>query len=121
MTATTIERPRPMTRASRVTSPATTPVRPRRHDGRGTAPFARPSRAVAPPTVRAARSPGAQACALPMTTVGVHATWRLTDRGIAVVMVTGLMIVITALVVVGLTAVRVTGEHYQVQGQSLVR
>jgi hypothetical protein len=40
-------------------------------------------------------------------------TWRLTDRGIAVVLVIGLMIMVAALAVVGLTAARVTGEGYQ--------
>jgi hypothetical protein len=38
---------------------------------------------------------------------------RLTDRGIAVILVAGAMIVMAALVVVGLTAVRVTGEDAQ--------
>jgi hypothetical protein len=35
--------------------------------------------------------------------------WRLTDRGIAVVMVITAMILTTAIAVIGLTAVRVTG------------
>jgi hypothetical protein len=35
--------------------------------------------------------------------------WRLTDRGIAVVMVIAAMILTTAIAVIGLTAVRVTG------------
>ncbi|MDN5763075.1 MAG: hypothetical protein L0H41_12260 [Microlunatus sp.] len=39
--------------------------------------------------------------------------WRLTDRGLAVVLVTGLMIMMAALTVVGLTAVKVTGEGYR--------
>src|SRR4029434_103941 len=38
--------------------------------------------------------------------------WRLTDRGIAVVMVIAAMILTAALVVIGLTAVRVTGPDY---------
>ncbi|MGH3340639.1 MAG: hypothetical protein ACRDPL_17665 [Propionibacteriaceae bacterium] len=41
-----------------------------------------------------------------------QADWRLTDRGIAVVMVIAVMILTTALVVIGLTAVRVTGPDY---------
>jgi len=36
------------------------------------------------------------------------ADWRLTDRGIAVVMALAAMILTAALVVIGLTAVRVT-------------
>jgi hypothetical protein len=42
----------------------------------------------------------------PATTPAVH--WELTDRGIAVVMVVAAMILTAALVVIGLTAVRVT-------------
>jgi len=38
--------------------------------------------------------------------------WRLTDRGIALVLVTGLQIVTAALAVVTLTAIRVTGDRY---------
>jgi hypothetical protein len=39
--------------------------------------------------------------------------WRLTDRGIAVVMALAAMILTAALVVIGLTAVRVTSaDHY---------
>ena len=39
--------------------------------------------------------------------------WRLTDRGVAVLLVSGLMIMVAALTVVGLTAVTVTGEGYR--------
>jgi hypothetical protein len=46
--------------------------------------------------------------------------WRLTDRGIALVLVTGLLIVTAALAVVGLTAVRVTGERYSDPGHSVL-
>jgi hypothetical protein len=38
--------------------------------------------------------------------------WRLTDRGVAVVMVIAAMILTAALVVIGLTVVRVTGPDY---------
>ena len=38
--------------------------------------------------------------------------WRLTDRGIAAVMVIAGMILTAALVVIGLTAIRVTGPDY---------
>ncbi|HEY5783300.1 MAG TPA: hypothetical protein VIT65_00830 [Microlunatus sp.] len=40
-------------------------------------------------------------------------TWRLTDRGVAVLLVAGLMIMVAALTVVGLTAITVTGEGYR--------
>jgi hypothetical protein len=39
--------------------------------------------------------------------------WQLTDRGVAVLLVAGLMIMVAALTVVGLTAVTVTGEGYR--------
>jgi hypothetical protein len=39
--------------------------------------------------------------------------WRLTDRGIAVVIVIAAMILTAALVVIGLTVVRVTGPDYR--------
>jgi hypothetical protein len=42
------------------------------------------------------------------------AAWRLTDRGVAVVLVAGLMIMVAALTVIGLTALKVTGEGYRV-------
>ena len=38
--------------------------------------------------------------------------WRLTDRGIAVVIVISAMILTAALVVIGLAAARVTGPDY---------
>jgi len=40
-------------------------------------------------------------------------TWRLTDRGVAVLLVAGLMIMVAALTVIGLTAITVTGEGYR--------
>jgi hypothetical protein len=40
------------------------------------------------------------------------ADWRLTDRGIAVVMVIAAMILTVALAVIGVTALRVTGPDY---------
>jgi ferric-dicitrate binding protein FerR (iron transport regulator) len=39
--------------------------------------------------------------------------WRLTDRGIAVVMVIAAMILTAALIVIGLTVVRVTEPDYR--------
>ena len=42
-----------------------------------------------------------------------YPNWRLTDRGVAVVLVVGLMIMVAALTVVGLTAMSVTGDGYQ--------
>ena len=50
-----------------------------------------------------------RAAARPTTTPG---DWHLTHRGIAVIMVVAAMILTTALVVLGLTVVRVTGTDY---------
>ncbi len=50
-----------------------------------------------------------RAAAQPTTTPG---DWHLTDRGIAVIMVVAAMILTAALVVLGLTVVRVTSTDY---------
>ena len=50
-----------------------------------------------------------RAAAQPTTTPG---DWHLTDRGIAVIMVIAAMILTAALVVIGLTVVRVTSTDY---------
>jgi hypothetical protein len=42
-----------------------------------------------------------------------RAVTRLTDRGIAVVLVAGAMIVVAAVTVIALTALRVTGDNAQ--------
>jgi len=41
-----------------------------------------------------------------------RAEWRLTDRGIAVVLVLAVMIAVAAVAVIGLTAWQVTGADY---------
>jgi multisubunit Na+/H+ antiporter MnhC subunit len=45
-------------------------------------------------------------------------SWRLTDRGIALVLVLTAMIVLAAVTVVGLTAWRVTSPGYQTSDTS---
>ncbi len=64
---------------------------------------------------------GVRACRLSDATVVPVpvASWRLTDRGVAVVLVVGLMIMVAALTVVGLTAVQVTGSDYRPGGSAL--
>jgi hypothetical protein len=97
--------------------PALAPTAPAgRAAGRGLRPNTRPVRAVPPPSlgVSARRTP--KAC-VAEPTLG-SASMRLTDRGIATVMVVGLMILVTALVVIGLTALRVTGPGYVPAGMS---
>jgi Tfp pilus assembly protein PilX len=44
--------------------------------------------------------------------------WRLTDRGIALVLALTAMIVVAAVTVIGLTAWRVTAPGYQTSGVS---
>ena len=63
------------------------------------------------------RGARAQSCTMPQLHVSAPTvcapTWRLTDRGVAVLLVAGLMIMVAALTVVGLTAITVTGEGYR--------
>ena len=115
MDVTTLEAPSGAPAAPRVAtgpaSPVRAPARPGRRSGRGTGPQARPTRSVTGGT-RVLRP---QACSVEAPTPRVvtgGAGWRLTERGIALVLVTGLLIVTAALTVVGLTALRVTGERY---------
>ena len=72
--------------------------------------------AVAPATVAPATvAPPIVAIARPATIAQpaiTPARWRLTDRGMGVVMVVAAMILTAALVVIGLTAVRVTSPDY---------
>ena len=107
MCSSTIEihRPAPSGRAR---------VDPRRRGlgtGRRNGPWARPTHAVPAPTLTKPQRSTVQACQLEAT-AGAQLGWRLTDRGIAVIMVVGMMIVTAALSVVGLTAVRVTSTDY---------
>jgi hypothetical protein len=44
-------------------------------------------------------------------------TWKLTDRGIAVVVLIAAVIVTAALMVIGITAVRVTSADYHARSQ----
>jgi len=114
----------PLSPGARASSaPTRAPGRPRRRTGRGTGPEARPFRPVPAPTLT--RSPGLrpQSCSVAATApaeVSHPSSWRLTDRGIALVLVTSLLIVTAALAVVGLTALRVTGERYAAVGHSVL-
>jgi len=98
------------------------PARPTRGPGRRTGPAARPGQTVEAPTLRRPaqhRSAQArvQACRAEAA-ISSPAVWRLTDRGIAVILTVTVMIVFAALTVVGLTALRVTSPSYQPYGQS---
>lgn len=105
--------------SSRRVGTASPAVRPARRDGRSTGPQTRPARPIDLP--RRLRRASAQSCAVSAPTSVAASGWRLTERGIAVVLVAALMIVVAALTVVGLTALRVTGDGYLGVGQSQLR
>lgn len=107
-------------RAVRPAAPTRAPGRPGRRTGRGTGPQARPAR----PLTGGTRVLRPQSCTVdapaPRAAAAASSSWRLTERGIALVVVTGLLIVTAALTVVGLTALRVTGERYAGAGQTVL-
>ena len=88
------------------------PLRPGRGSGRATGPQAQPPRPVLGPELERDSTSVAQGCRLPAPDA-IESTWRLTDRGIAVAMALAAIILTTALVVIGLTAVRVTSTDYR--------
>ncbi len=92
------------------------PGRTGRGPGRTVGPALRPSSFWAAPATARRTGPAARSCTPTPPPVAVavsYPTWRLTDRGVAVVLVVGLMIMVAALTVVGLTAMSVTGDGYQ--------
>jgi hypothetical protein len=93
-------------------------VRPRpRRLGPGVGPTARPRRMRLAPAVA---RPGARPRACEASTPAEPSrTWRLTDRGMAVVLVVAAALVAASIAVVGLTALRVTSESYH-PGHSVV-
>lgn len=95
---------------------ATGPVRPEirrpvRQPGTARGPVARPVRPVPTPPLRFAQRPVARSCQVEMPVSA--GSWRLTDRGIALVLVLAVMIVVAAATVIGLTAWQVTSTDYQ--------
>jgi len=92
------------------------PRRPGRGSGRAASPTLRPATFwPAPAGSRSPRTHG-RSCAMPTSQLAAttsEPTWQLTDRGVAVLLVAGLMIMVAALTVVGLTAITVTGEGYR--------
>jgi hypothetical protein len=97
-------------------------------------PLARPARPVAIPAQRVAKvhfagrsrgvvppcSNGAVRACRVDPVIRPSAPWRLTDRGIALVLAVAAVIVMAAITVIGLTAWRVTGPGYQATGVSQV-
>jgi hypothetical protein len=61
---------------------------------------------------RVGRHPAAMQPPTHAVTAKFPASWQLTDRGIAVIMVIAGVIMTVALLVIGLTAVRVTSTDY---------
>jgi hypothetical protein len=121
MSATTAAAPETFSQ----TRPAPTPrpLRPRRpsrsrpaaRSGRAVGPLARPVAFVPAPSLAPSFGSRARSCTVeaPTTTAVPRPTrvrTRLTDRGVAVILVAGAMIVVAAVAVVGLTALRVTGD-----------
>ena len=104
MSTATIPRPAPAP-VGRTSSPRVRPVR-RAVPVRG--PQARPARVAPVPTTEPGRAAAVRSCRLEVE-LGPTSGWRLTDRGIAVVLVLAAMIMVAAITVVGLTAWQVTG------------
>ena len=126
MSAMTIDLARPGSRSAagqaRTLNGSTTGTRPATRPGRGSArtrsPQARPGRVMPAPSIQTAPATAVRGCVVDHAALPSGTSWQLTDRGIAVVLVSILMIVIAAVAVIGLTALRVTGDSYQGYGQS---
>jgi hypothetical protein len=95
----------------------TRPDRPSRGTGRQTGPQARPGQVVDAPTLHRPTAARVQGCRAEAA-VAAPAAWRLTNRGIAVILTAAVMITFAALTVIGLTALRVTSPTYQAYGHS---
>ena len=85
--------------------------------GRGVRPQSRPIRRVAPPSAAISPSRAPRAC---VAETAAAAPVRLTERGLAFILLTGLLLLVTAATVIGLTAFRVTSPEYRPYGQSQV-
>ena len=93
------------------------PRRPGRASGRSASPSLRPAAFGPAPSTAVRAGALARSCVMPQPQPAAPTAsapaWQLTDRGVAVLLVAGLMIMVAALTVVGLTAVTVTGEGYR--------
>ena len=108
--------------------PARSPARPARGRARSGTPQLRPLAHVPAPTLAPAASQTrrSRACAASLpdtvrpapTGAAGGVSWRITDRGIALVLLAVAMIAVAALAVIIPTALRVTGDNYQPLGTS---
>ena len=113
MSTATITRPAPKTR--RVSPEVRRPAQPGSFRG----PSARPVRRVPAPDLPA--QGGAEVRSCRVGTTSARREWRLTDRGIALVLVLAVMITVAAVAVIGLTAWQVTGADYATWSAATVR
>lgn len=126
MSAASLERP--AVTVSPAGTTRTRQLRPGRGGGRGTRPVTRSMSGVGAPAVGSGRRLRATArgCSAeanprrtPAVTESVTSGWRLTDRGIALVLIAGAVLVAAALTVITVTAVTVTSDHYHAHGSAL--
>ena len=113
MSTGTISRVTPRTR--RVAPEVRQPAQPRSFRS----PSARPVRTVPAPSIPIGGSAEVRSCRVEAT--GAPGEWRLTDRGIALVLVLAVMITVAAVAVIGLTAWQVTGADYATWSVETVR
>ncbi len=97
--------------------------RPSRGAAREAQPWAQPRTAVAGPRVRQLDPAVARSCRIDGTVPirDLDFDWRLTRRGVTVIMIIGLAIAAAALTVIGATVARVTADDYRPTVQSAVR
>lgn len=125
MSAATLERPAGG-RSAQTTR--TRQLRPGRGAGRSTRPVSRSVAGVPAPSLERQR-PVSRACspefartAAPAAVAGVVSTgWRLTNRGIAVVLITGALLAAAAITVITATAITVTSDGYHSHGSALAQ
>lgn len=113
-----------MATAALIANPTRTRVRrPSRGSARQVRPVTQPVTAIRGPQVRKTQLAGVRSCrdagVVPVRDLDVQ--WRLTSRGIAVIMVVGLLIAAAALTVIGATVLRVTSDDYRPTAHSAVR
>jgi hypothetical protein len=100
-----------------IATPRRAPARTSSRPGRGVRPLSRPVRGIEVPGAAMSRPTSARGCVAERTGT---APVRLTERGLTLIIVTGLLLLLAAATVIGLTAVRVTSPDYLPYGHSQV-